>query len=108
MIVPSDFCWLYKMFAYKPAATDQNRLGIAGFLNEYPNQADLTKFMSEFHEDTLDATYDVEYVNGGLYNPNEPGIEGNISIQYASAMAYPVEQAYGIVCNVATRSPVCR
>lgn len=93
-VIPSDLRWLYNTFAYKPAATDRNALGIAGFLNEYPNQADLTKFMGEFREDALDADYTVEYVNGGQYNENLPGIEGNINIQYASAMAYPTPQIY--------------
>lgn len=45
--------------------------------------------MNEFYSDGADATYRVEYVNGGLYNPNSPGLEATTNVQYAAAMTYP-------------------
>ena len=47
---------LYKTSAYVPAATDQNVLGIAGYQNEYPSQADLTAFMTEYRTDAAAVT----------------------------------------------------
>ncbi|KAH8981843.1 subtilisin-like protein [Lactarius hatsudake] len=35
------------------------------------------------------ATFTVEQVNGGGYDPDNPGDEANLDVQYASAMAYP-------------------
>ena len=93
-VTPSTLTWLYKTFAYKPAATDQNEFGIAGFLPEYPNQTDLTRFMKEFCTNTDDATFKVVWVNGGGYNPKDPEIEGNLNIQYASALTYPTPQTW--------------
>ncbi|KAF8258571.1 peptidase S8/S53 domain-containing protein [Lactarius quietus] len=91
---PSDIRWLYKTFAYTPAATDRNALGFAGFLKEYPSQTDLTTFMTEYRPDAKDATFDVLKVNGGEYNPKRPHIEGNMNVQFASAVAYPTPQTY--------------
>ena len=93
-VTTSTLTWLYKTFAYKPAATDQNEFGIAGFLPEYPNQTDLTRFMKEFCTNTDDATFKVVRVNGGGYNSKDPEIEGNLNIQYASALTYPTPQTW--------------
>ncbi|KAH9163164.1 subtilisin-like protein [Lactarius sanguifluus] len=83
---------LYKTFAYVPAAADRNTLGIFGFHKQYPSRTDLARYMSNFRSDVLPptlATFTVELVNGGEYNPNNPGREANLNVQYASAMVYP-------------------
>ncbi|KAH9047968.1 subtilisin-like protein [Lactarius deliciosus] len=83
---------LYKTFAYVPAAADRNTLGIFGFHKQYPSRTDLARYMSNFRSDVLPptlATFTVELVNGGEYNPNKPGREANLNVQYASAMVYP-------------------
>ncbi|KAH9163166.1 subtilisin-like protein [Lactarius sanguifluus] len=88
----SQLRWLYKTLAYVPAAAGRNTLGIFGYRNEYPSKTDLTRYMSNFRTDVLRpslATFTVELVNGGKYNPDKPGIEANLNVQYASAMAYP-------------------
>ncbi|KAH9022222.1 hypothetical protein EDB85DRAFT_2187022 [Lactarius pseudohatsudake] len=48
----------------------------------------MTYFRSDVQPPSL-ATFTVELVNGGRYEPNNPTIESNIDVQYASAMAYP-------------------
>ncbi|KAI9441864.1 subtilisin-like protein [Lactarius indigo] len=93
-VTPANLRWLYKTFTYVPAATDRNKLGIAGYLNEYPNQTDLTTFMTEFREDAKAASYTVVQVNGGGYNQSQPGYEASLNVQYASAMAYPTPLVY--------------
>ncbi|KAH8994347.1 subtilisin-like protein [Lactarius hatsudake] len=91
-VTPSQLRWMYKTFAYVPVATDRNTLGVFGFQKDYPSETDLTMFMAHFRYDVQPptrATFAVELVNGGEYDPNTPGIEANIDVQHASAMAYP-------------------
>ncbi|KAI9449671.1 subtilisin-like protein [Lactarius psammicola] len=93
-ITPSDLRWLYWTFAYTPAATDRNKLAVAGFLDQYPNQADLTAFMNEYLAEAKTATYTVEQINYGGYDQSNPGIEANINVQYTQGMAYPTPLIY--------------
>ncbi|KAH9165249.1 Pro-kumamolisin, activation domain-containing protein [Lactarius sanguifluus] len=79
MVTPSQLHWLYKTFAYVPTAADRNTLGIFGFRKEYPSQTNLAAL----------ATFTIELVNGGGYDPDIPGDEANLDIQYTLAMAYP-------------------
>ncbi|KAH9003213.1 subtilisin-like protein [Lactarius hatsudake] len=93
-VLPSTLHWLYKSFPYVPAATDRNALGIAGYVREYPNRVDLTTFMDRFHGPGTEATYTVVQVNNGGYDPNNPGTEASMNVQYASGMAYPTPIVY--------------
>ncbi|KAH8978362.1 subtilisin-like protein [Lactarius hatsudake] len=93
-ITPSYLRWLYRTSGYAPKATDRNALGIAGYGGQFPSPQDLTIFMNEYRTDGEDATFTVTQVNGGGYDPGNPGIEGNLDIQYAEAMAYPTRHIY--------------
>ncbi|KAH9068288.1 subtilisin-like protein [Lactarius deliciosus] len=93
-VVPSYLRWLYKTVGYAPKATDRNALGITGFGERYPSPQDLTAFMVEYRADGEDAGFDVVQINGGGYDPNKPGLEGSLDIQYAEAMAYPTPHIY--------------
>ncbi|KAH9179939.1 hypothetical protein EDB89DRAFT_2062947 [Lactarius sanguifluus] len=84
-VTPADLRWLY---AYMPAATDRNMIGIVGFGGDCPS-TDLTRFMLKRRTDANDATFKVERINGGGYNPNNPDEEPNQNIQYALDIAYP-------------------
>ncbi|KAH8982286.1 subtilisin-like protein [Lactarius akahatsu] len=88
-VTPSELRSLYRTAAYVPAATDRNVLAIAGFTEDYPSPADLTAFMRECRTDAEDATFEVVQINGGGYDPSNPGAEANQNVQYAQAMAYP-------------------
>ena len=95
-IVPDILRWLYttnpfETAAYEPSAADRNRLGIVGFDDDFPDDADLDRFMTLFSERTEGATFDVVEVNGGvdhLVDFVDPG-DANSNMQYASAMAFP-------------------
>ncbi|KAH9167585.1 subtilisin-like protein [Lactarius sanguifluus] len=93
-ITPSYLRWLYKTADYAPRATDRNALGIAGYGGQFPSPQDLTLFMNEYRTDGEDATFTVTQVNGGGYDPANPGVEANLDIQYAEAMAYPTRHIY--------------
>ncbi|KAH8984341.1 subtilisin-like protein [Lactarius akahatsu] len=91
-VTPSQLRWIYKTFAYVPTAADRNTLGVFGFRKDYPSETDLTRYMTNFRSDVQPpslATFAVELVNGGEYDPDTPGMEASIDVQYASAMAYP-------------------
>ncbi|KAH9030363.1 subtilisin-like protein [Lactarius pseudohatsudake] len=88
-VTPSELRSLYRTAAYVPAATDQNVLAIVGFMDDFPNPADLTTFMREYRADAEDATFRVVQVNGGKNDPSDPDMEGDLNMQYAQAMAYP-------------------
>ena len=93
-VSPRDLRWLYNTTAYVPAATDRNVLAVAGFKNEYPSPADLGEFMSECRTDAVDATYTVERINKGRYNPKRPAMEPNLDMQYTQAIAYPTRHIF--------------
>ncbi|KAH9022820.1 subtilisin-like protein [Lactarius pseudohatsudake] len=86
---PSFLRSLYKTTEYRPAAADRNALGIVGILNGYPSPEDLARFMSVYRSDGANAAFTVVQVNGGGYDPTNPGREPNLDTQYAMAMAYP-------------------
>ncbi|KAH9167872.1 subtilisin-like protein [Lactarius sanguifluus] len=93
-VTPPFLRWLYNSVNYVPAATDRNVLGVTGYTEEYPNPVDLTTFMDRFHSPGTGATYTVVQVDNGGYDPNHPGTEANLNVQYASGMAYPTPITY--------------
>ncbi|KAH9074809.1 subtilisin-like protein [Lactarius deliciosus] len=91
-VTPSQLRGLYKTFAYVPTAAGRNTLGVFGYQNEYPSKTDLTTYMTNYRSDVQPpslATFTVELVNGGGYNPDTPGPEASVDVQCASAMVYP-------------------
>ena len=105
---PSNLRSQYKTFAYEPVATDKNKLGVVGFVNEYPSQADLTRFMTDFSSDAEDAIFTVEQVNGGGNDQRKPGKEANADVQYAGAMAYPTPLIFYSIGGIAHWGPTGR
>ncbi|KAI9454060.1 subtilisin-like protein, partial [Lactarius psammicola] len=104
-IDPSELRSLYRTDKYVPVATDKNALGVTGYGDNYPSPADLTAFMVECRTDAVDATYTVEQINGGGYDPTEPTLEANVNIQYAQAMAYPTRHIFYSIGGVKTALP---
>jgi tripeptidyl-peptidase-1 len=93
-VTPAFVRSLYKTMGYVPTSVDRNSLAIAGYIEQYPSPQDLNAFMKEFRSDGEGATFTVERVNGGEYDPSNPGREGNADIQYAEAMTYPTPIVY--------------
>ena len=94
LIKPSILRSLYRTAAYVPAATDKNKLGVGGFLDEYPSKKDLDRFMEECREDAVDATFNVVELNPLVYTLRPPSDEANQNIQYTQAIAYPTPQTF--------------
>ncbi|KAH9051102.1 peptidase S8/S53 domain-containing protein [Lactarius vividus] len=93
-VTPAFLRWLYNTFAYVPSAMDRNVLGVTGYNQEYPSPADLTSYMRKYRPDGIDATYVVALVNGGEYNPNNPGGEANLNLQLTEGMTYPTPHIF--------------
>ncbi|KAF8266364.1 peptidase S8/S53 domain-containing protein [Lactarius quietus] len=97
-ISPSVLRSLYKTESYVPAAAGRNVLGTVGYDSggHYvgPSLMDLRKFMDIFRNDGVDTTFTLVQLNGGKYDPSNPGGEGDLNIEYASAIAYPTPNVY--------------
>ncbi|KAH9021457.1 subtilisin-like protein [Lactarius pseudohatsudake] len=86
-VTPSFVRWIYNTVGYVPAATDRNKLGITGFLEDSPSPKDLKLFMTAYRTDGADTvTYEVSRINGGRYDPKTP--------TYAQAMAFPTPHEF--------------
>jgi len=93
-VTPSYLRLLYHTLGYVPAAVGQNAIGTAGYRMEYPSPQDLSAFMKEYRTDGEDATFTVVPINGGVYDPNNPGIEASLNLQFAEAITYPTRNIY--------------
>ncbi|KAH9057226.1 subtilisin-like protein [Lactarius vividus] len=93
-VTPSFLRSLYKTSTYVPLAADRNVLGVTGYLGDSPSPSDLRQFMNQYRSDATSATYSVVKIKGGEYNPSTPTSEGNLNIQYTSAIAYPTTHIF--------------
>ncbi|KAI0247094.1 subtilisin-like protein [Lactifluus subvellereus] len=93
-ITPTCLRALYNTSTYVPAAAGRNQLGIAGYLNEFASQLDLTQFMSRFRPDAVTASFTVQQVHGGGNDQLKPGLEANLDTQYAESISFPTPNIY--------------
>ncbi|KAH9161794.1 subtilisin-like protein [Lactarius sanguifluus] len=93
-ITPAFLRSLYNSVTYRPAATEQNRIGVTGFHGEYAGDDDLEAFMRRFRSDASDATFLVVDINDSGYDSDEPGDEANLDMQYTQAMAWPTPHVF--------------
>jgi tripeptidyl-peptidase I len=77
-ITPTCLRALYNTLEYVPSATESNKLGITGYLDQFASYQDLTEFMIQFRPDAVRANFTVEQVNGGGNNQSNPGYEVRI------------------------------
>ncbi|KIJ54290.1 hypothetical protein M422DRAFT_775435 [Sphaerobolus stellatus SS14] len=93
IINPSCLRTLYNTINYTPAATDQNSIGIAGYLDEFANDADLQTFFTHFRPDASGGFTHIQ-INGGGNDQSQPGVEANLDIQYTEGMTWPTPNTY--------------
>ncbi|KAJ7804158.1 family S53 protease [Mycena olivaceomarginata] len=73
-----------------PATQKSNTLGVAGFLDQWANQEDLTAFLASFRNDiNSSTTFALETLDGGSnpQNRSQAGIEADLDIQYTIGLA---------------------
>ncbi|TFY80682.1 hypothetical protein EWM64_g3330, partial [Hericium alpestre] len=103
---------LYNSTSYVTKATSRNRLGIAGYLEQYANFADLQTFFRQFRTDARGTNFLVVLVNGGENDQSNPGDEvrssgfqcgyglmrrgtqANLDMQYAEGISFPTPNTY--------------
>ncbi|KAI0358004.1 subtilisin-like protein [Trametes cingulata] len=94
VITPACLRALYNTTSYVPKATNQNSLGVAGYLDEFANRADLQTFFRRFRTDAVGATFTTVQVNGGGDDQSDPGVEANLDIQYTEGISFPTPNIY--------------
>lgn len=70
----------------------RNRLGIAGFLEEYAHHSDFFEFIQVYAPNQVGANFSVQSINGGQNDESstKSSIEANMDVQYAITLAYNV------------------
>lgn len=94
MITPACLRALYKTEDYVPVSTDKNKIGIAGYLNEFASTSDLQTFFDQFRPEAKGSSFVTVQVNEGGNDQNKPGVEANLDIQYTTAMTFPTTNIY--------------
>ncbi|KAF8334118.1 tripeptidyl peptidase A [Cantharellus anzutake] len=86
---------LYHTDAYKAKGT-RSSIGIAGYLEQYANLADLKQFYSLFYPPAVNSTPHVELINGAINSQNisEAGVEANLDVQFTGGISYPLKQIF--------------
>ncbi|KAJ6616964.1 peptidase S8/S53 domain-containing protein [Mycena sp. CBHHK59/15] len=93
-VTPACLRAMYNTTAYVPQATSVNKLGVAGYLEEFANDADLQTFFRALRTDAVGGTFTHVQVNGGLNTQSDPGVEANLDIQYTEAISFPTPNIY--------------
>ncbi|KAJ7089878.1 peptidase S8/S53 domain-containing protein [Mycena belliarum] len=93
-VTPACLRAMYNTTSYVPKATATNKLGVAGYLAEFANDADLQTFFQKFRTDAVGGTFSHVQVNGGQNSQTNPGIEANLDIQYTEAISFPTPNIY--------------
>ncbi|KAF8625030.1 hypothetical protein AX17_006944 [Amanita inopinata Kibby_2008] len=93
-ITPTCLMDLYNFATYVPQSTSVNKLGVAGYLDEYANRQDLQTFFNKYRPAAVGSSYTTVLVNGGLDDQSNPGVEANLDIQYTTSLSYPTPNTY--------------
>lgn len=93
-ITPACLRALYNTVNYVPSQTSRNGLGVAGYLDEFANRADLQTFFQRFRPDAAGSSFTTVRVNGGGDDQSDPGVEANLDIQYTTGISFPTPNTY--------------
>lgn len=75
----------------------KNSIGIAGYVDQYANEADLTRFLSNLRPDLPASTnFTILTVDGGanVQNASSAGEEANLDVQYTVGLASGVPTTF--------------
>ncbi|KZF19081.1 tripeptidyl peptidase SED3 [Xylona heveae TC161] len=98
-ITPACLKELYKIKDFKADPNNGNKLGIAGYLEEYAKFADLGQFLKEYAPYAAGASFKYQQVHGGQWKQNDTvddDVEANLDIQYGLSLSYPTPNEYYI------------
>ncbi|KAA1475846.1 family S53 protease [Dentipellis sp. KUC8613] len=90
-----------------PAATNASRIAVAGFEQQFANEADLQKFLQQFRPDiSPNTTFTLQTTNGGTNPQNDPSLESDLDTQMTIGLAAGVPTTYISVGNQELQDPV--
>lgn len=99
---PAQVKSLYNITYRAPDSTSGSKLGIAGFLEQYASQTDLSAFLKKYGLTAAQKSgekpfkFSVELVNNGT-NPSSPsssGVEAMLDLDYATVFTDPLPVTY--------------
>ncbi|EJT77360.1 hypothetical protein GGTG_07272 [Gaeumannomyces tritici R3-111a-1] len=99
-ITPDCLVDLYNINYKVPDNQSPVEFGIAGFLEEYPDQPHLTSFMGDYsprrNETGFSPVYNftMERINGVPTRPNGPGVEALLDVQYSMPFLQPMNVTF--------------
>ncbi|KAL8389062.1 hypothetical protein RB595_008817 [Gaeumannomyces hyphopodioides] len=99
-ITPDCLVDLYNINYKVPDNQSPVEFGIAGFLEEYPDQPHLTSFMADYsprrNETGFSPVYNftMERINGTPTRPNGPGVEALLDVQYSMPFVQPMNVTF--------------
>ncbi|KAG1752553.1 peptidase S8/S53 domain-containing protein [Suillus paluster] len=82
---------LYNAVDYNTSATNCNKLGLTGYLEQYANNMDLQQFYQSENPSAYGSNYTFISVNGGMNNQSYvvAGIEANLDTQFGFGLTWP-------------------
>lgn len=95
-ITPTCIGDLYGTANYTPKSTPA-KMSVAGFLEEWPQRADLTEFLAKYDASNAKAAFPCVLVNGGTCDQTTNTsniVEANLDIQYAIGINNEVPTTY--------------
>ncbi|KAG2011221.1 tripeptidyl peptidase SED3 [Coprinopsis cinerea AmutBmut pab1-1] len=102
-VTPACLRRLYNTTSYIPTLRQKSEgergnvqlgVGVAGYLDQFVNDADLQTFYGKFRPEAKGFEVPTVQVNGGGNDQSKPGVEANLDVQYTTAMSYPIPNIY--------------
>ncbi|EAU89995.2 tripeptidyl peptidase SED3 [Coprinopsis cinerea okayama7 len=102
-VTPACLRRLYNTTSYIPTLRQKSEgergnvllgVGVAGYLDQFVNDADLQTFYSKFRPEAKGFGVPTVQVDGGGNDQSKPGVEANLDVQYTTAMSYPIPNIY--------------
>ncbi|KAJ7142514.1 family S53 protease [Mycena epipterygia] len=80
---------LYGVPTTKATSSANNILGVAGYINQFANQADVTLFLDNLRTDLNTSTFTLQTIDGGTNSQvaSQAGDEANLDIEYTLGIA---------------------
>ncbi|KAH0836443.1 peptidase S8/S53 domain-containing protein [Lanmaoa asiatica] len=87
---------LYNAVGYNTSATNDNKIAVTAYLEQYANNQDLQQFFQLENPTAYGSNYTFVSINGGLNNQTyaAAGIEANLDTQFAYGLTYPTPATF--------------
>ncbi|EPS94287.1 hypothetical protein FOMPIDRAFT_1134693 [Fomitopsis schrenkii] len=70
------------------AVSNNDPLVVTGYIEQYPSPDDMSNFLSNYRTDiSSSTTWTIVELDGGSYDPNDPGDEADLDVEYTVGLA---------------------